>query len=177
MKELGKYRSFILILVDAILINIAYVLAIYFRYEYGIFLQLVKDYEKIAIVFIAIYLISFYFFKLYESIWNYASIDEFLLVIGACITGNVISTILAVLFRMDFSYAVSILSGILVILFIVGFRVSFRIYSRLTNILDVKSNVSNLKRTLIIGAGEAAILVIKEMKNNKNNKKKLLYKQ
>lgn len=170
MKELGKYRSFILILVDAILINIAYVLAIYFRYEYGIFLQLVKDYEKIAIVFIAIYLISFYFFKLYESIWNYASIDEFLLVIGACITGNVISTILAVLFRMDFSYAVSILSGILVILFIVGFRVSFRIYSRLTNILDVKSNVSNLKRTLIIGAGEAAILVIKEMKNNKNSK-------
>ena len=170
MKELGKYRSFILILVDAILINIAYVLAIYFRYEYGIFLQLVKDYEKIAIVFIAIYLISFYFFKLYESIWNYASIDEFLLVIGACITGNVISTILAVLFRMDFSYAVSILSGILVILFIVGFRVSFRIYSRLTNILDVKSNVSDLKRTLIIGAGEAAILVIKEMKNNKNSK-------
>lgn len=170
MKELGKYRSFILILVDAILINIAYVLAIYFRYEYGIFLQLVKDYEKIAIVFIAIYLISFYFFKLYESIWNYASIDEFLLVIGACITGNVISTILAVLFRMDFSYAVSILSGILVILFIVGFRVSFRIYSRFTNILDVKTNVSNLKRTLIIGAGEAAILVIKEMKNNKNSK-------
>lgn len=170
MKELGKYRSFILILVDAILINIAYVLAIYFRYEYGIFLQLVKDYEKIAIVFIAIYLISFYFFKLYESIWNYASIDEFLLVIGACITGNVISTILTVVFKIDFSYAVAILSGILVILFIVGFRVSFRIYSRFTNILDVKSNVSNLKRTLIIGAGEAAILVIKEMKNNKNSK-------
>ena len=170
MKELGKYRSFILILVDAILINIAYVLAIYFRYEYGIFLQLVKDYEKIAIVFIAIYLISFYFFKLYESIWNYASIDEFLLVIGACITGNVISTILTVVFKIDFSYAVAILSGILVILFIVGFRVSFRIYSRFTNILDVKTNVSNLKRTLIIGAGEAAILVIKEMKNNKNSK-------
>ncbi|MGF0108087.1 polysaccharide biosynthesis protein [Clostridium sp. SGI.024] len=170
MKELGKYRSFILILVDAILINIAYVLAIYFRYEYGIFLQLVKDYEKIAIVFIAIYLISFYFFKLYESIWNYASIDEFLLVIGACITGNVISTILTVAFKIDFSYAVAILSGILVILFIVGFRVSFRIYSRFTNILDVKTNVSNLKRTLIIGAGEAAILVIKEMKNNKNSK-------
>ena len=170
MKELGKYRKFILILIDTILVNLSYVLAIYFRYEYSTFLELIKDYEKIAVIFTAIYLISFYLIKLYESIWNYASIDEFILVIGACITGGIASTIVSILLKLEFSYAVSILSGILVVLFIVGFRISFRIYSRFTNILDIKSNIADLKKTLIIGAGEAATLVIKEMKNNKDSK-------
>lgn len=169
MKELGKYRKYILVLIDGILVNLSYILAIYFRYEYYVFLDVVNNYEKIAIIFTIIYLTSFYFFKLYESIWNYASIDEFMLVIGGCITGNILASISSSLLKTDFSYSVSILSGIFVILSVVGFRVSFRIYSRFTNILDIKSNGCNLKRTLIIGAGEAAILVIKEMKNNKNS--------
>lgn len=169
MKDLGKYRKGILILIDIILVNLAYVLAIYFRYEYGTFIELVNQYEKVAIIFTLIYFISFYFFKLYESIWNYASIDEFVLVIGACITGNIISSIISTIVKVDFSYAVNILSGIFIILLIVGFRVSFRIYGRFTNILDNKTNSCDLKRTLIIGAGEAATLVIREMKNNKNS--------
>ncbi|WP_288222195.1 nucleoside-diphosphate sugar epimerase/dehydratase [uncultured Clostridium sp.] len=166
---MGKYRKVILILIDIILINLSYVLSIYFRYEYGTFIQLVKQYEKVAIIFTIIYCISFYLFKLYESIWNYASIDEFVLAIGACITGNIVSSLVSAFLKLDFSYAVNILSGIFVILSIVGFRVSFRIYSRFTNILDNKSNSCDLKKTLIIGAGEAATLVIKEMKNNKNS--------
>ncbi|MDY2630725.1 MAG: nucleoside-diphosphate sugar epimerase/dehydratase [Clostridium sp.] len=170
MKELGKYRKYILVLIDAILINLSYILAIYFRYDYGVFVELVNDYEKLSIIFIIIYLISFYLFKLYESIWNYASLDEFVLVIGACITGNILSSIISVLLKVDFSYAVNILSGIFVILSIVGFRVSFRIYGRFTNIVDSNSNSRKLKNTLIIGAGEATTLVIKEMKNNKNSK-------
>lgn len=169
MKELGKYKKLILIFIDAILINLSYILALYFRYDYGDFLRLAKDYEKVAIIFTIIYLITFFVFKLYESIWHYASIDEFLLVIAACILGNIICGIISVILKLEFSYAINILSGIFNILFIVGFRMSFRIFNRFTNILDYKSNIENLKRTLIIGAGEAATLVIKEMKNNKNS--------
>lgn len=169
MKDLGKYRKLILIFVDAILVNLSYILAIYFRYEYSTFLELMKDYERVAFITTVIYLICFFIFKIYESIWTYASIDEFLLVIGGCITANIVSIIPSLILKTQFSYAVNILSGIFVILAIVGFRISFRIYSRFTNILDYKANVSNLKRTLIIGAGEAATLVIKEMKNNKNS--------
>lgn len=169
MKDLGKYRKLILIFVDAILVNLSYILAIYFRYEYSTFLELMKDYERVAFITTVIYLICFFIFKIYESIWTYASIDEFLLVIGGCITANIVSIIPSLILKTQFSYAVNILSGIFVILLIVGFRVSFRIYSRFTNILDNKSNSCNLKRTLIIGAGEAATLVIKEMKNNKSS--------
>lgn len=169
MKDLGKYRKLILVFIDTILVNLSYTLAIYFRYEYSTFLDLIKDYERVAMIFTVIYLLCFLMFKLYESIWTYASIDEFMLVIGGCITGNILSSISSIILKTQFSYAVNILSGIFVILSIVGIRVSFRIYSRFTNILDYKSNTSTLKRTLIIGAGEAATLVIKEMKNNKNS--------
>lgn len=169
MKDLGKYRKLILIFVDAILVNLSYILAIYFRYEYSTFLELMKDYERVALITTAIYLICFFIFKIYESIWTYASIDEFLLVIGGCITANIVSIIPSLIFKTEFSYAVNILSGVFVTLAIVGFRISFRVYNRFTNILDYKANASHLKRTLIIGAGEAATLVIKEMKNNKNS--------
>lgn len=169
MKDLGKYRKLILIFVDAILVNLSYILAIYFRYEYSTFLELMKDYERVAFITTVIYLICFFIFKIYESIWTYASIDEFLLVIGGCITANIVSIIPSLIFKTEFSYAVNILSGVFVTLAIVGFRISFRVYNRFTNILDYKANASHLKRTLIIGAGEAATLVIKEMKNNKNS--------
>lgn len=169
LKDLEKHRKLLLIFIDAVLINLAYILAIYFRYDYGNFLRLAKDYEKIAAIFTVIYIASFFLFKLYENMWHYASIDEFLLIIVACIVGNIISSITSIIFKLNFSYAVIILSGIFTILFIGGFRMSFRIFDRFNNILDYKSNSSNLKNTLIVGAGEATTLVIKEMKNNKNS--------
>ena len=169
MKSLGRYRKPILILIDAILINLSYILALYFRYDYGIFLEYASRYGKVAIAVTLIYILSFYLFKLYESIWNYASIDEFMLTIGACLSGNLATIILTSLLAHGFSYGVNIISGAFSILFIVGFRISFRIYNRFTSILDFNSNKCDLKKTLIIGAGEAATLVIKEMKNNPNS--------
>ena len=169
MKELGRYRKLILIFIDAILVNLSYTLALYFRHDYENFFISIKDYEKIAMIFTIVYIITFFIFKLYESIWHYASIDEFLLVIVGCIVANIICGIISIILRVEFSYAINILSGIFSILSIVGFRMSFRIFNRFTNILDYKSNIDNLKRTLIVGAGEAATLVIKEMKNNKKS--------
>lgn len=169
MKDLGKYRKFILILIDGLLVNISYLLAMYFRYDYGNFLSSTIEYKKVAIITTIIYLISFYLFKLYGSIWNYASIDEFMLVIGACITGNLLSILATFILDKNFSYAINIISGTFIILLTVGFRISFRIYSRFTDLLDYKGNKDKLKRTMIIGAGEAAVLVIKEMKNKKDS--------
>ncbi|GAA0083714.1 nucleoside-diphosphate sugar epimerase/dehydratase [Clostridium sp. CTA-7] len=169
MKDLGKLRKPILILIDAALVNLSYILTLYFRYNYSTFIELASNYKEIAIIVTIIYIICFYLFKLYESIWTYASIDEFMLVIGACLTGNLSAAVVGSILSHPFPYGVIIVSCAFNILFIVGFRISFRIYNRFTNILDYNSNKNQLKRTMIIGAGEAASVVIREMKNSKNS--------
>lgn len=170
IKDLGKYRKIILILIDAVLINLSYILALYFRYNYSTFREFSTKYKEIAIIVTLIYITCFYLFKLYQSIWSYASIDEFMLAIGGCLTANLLTIAATRILKYGFAYGVSIISCAFSILFIIGFRISFRIYHRFTNILDHNSNKNQLKRALIIGAGAAASVVIREMKNSNQSK-------
>ena len=169
MKKIIAYKKSILILIDLILINLSYLLAVYLRYDYGNFKEYFYEEKGIFILITFAYLIVFYLFKLYESLWSYASIDEFLMVIGACLVGNLIVFLGSNFMKTEISYSITMIAGAFSIISIVGFRTSFRIYSKFSSFLD--SNDSNVikKRTLIIGAGEAARLVILEMKNNKSS--------
>ena len=170
MKALGKWKKPILILSDAVLINLAYILAFYFRYSYANFKFYSKNYIDMAVVVTAIYIACFYLFKLYESLWSYASIDEFMLAIGGCLTSSIATIVFIRTVGHGFAYGVSIIACAFSILFIVGFRMSFRIYSRFESIIDCNANKNQRKRVMIIGAGAAAAMVIKEMKSSNQSK-------
>ena len=170
MKALGKWKKPILILSDAVLINLAYILAFFFRYNYRDFRFYSHNYKEIALIVTVIYISCFYLFKLYESLWSYASIDEFMLAIGACLTGNIATIAFVRIFGYGFAYGVSIIACAFSIIFIVGFRMSFRIYDRFESIVNCNASKSDRKRVMIIGAGSAAAMVIKEMKSSSQSK-------
>jgi FlaA1/EpsC-like NDP-sugar epimerase len=170
MKNLGIWKKPMLILSDAILINLAYVLALFFRYNYKNFKFYSNDYTEIALIVTVIYIACFYIFKLYESLWSYASIDEFMLAIGGCLTGTIATIIFINLSSHRFTYGVSILACAFSIIFILGFRMSFRVYGRYEGVLNSNMNKSDRKRVMIIGAGKAAAMVIKEMKSSSMSK-------
>ena len=172
MKALGKWKKPMLILSDAVLINLAYILAFYFRYNYNFttFKLYAKGYKEIAVYVTIIYIACFYLFKLYESLWSYASIDEFMLAIGGCLTANIATIAFVRITGHGFGYGASIITCAFSIIFIVGFRMSFRIYDRFESILNCKASKSEKKRVMIIGAGAAAAMVIKEMKSSNQSK-------
>ena len=170
MKALGKWKKPILILSDAVLINLAYILAFYFRYNYKNFKFYSSDYKEIAIIVTVIYIASFFLFKLYESLWSYASIDEFMLAIGGCLVGNIATIAFVRVIGHGFAYGVSIIACAFSVIFIVGFRMSFRIYGRFESIVNCDVPKSDRKRVMIIGAGAAAAMVIKEMKSSNQSK-------
>jgi FlaA1/EpsC-like NDP-sugar epimerase len=170
VKALGKWKKPILMLSDAVLINLAYLLAFYFRYNHSDFWFYSDDYIEIALIVTVIYIACFYIFKLYESIWSYASIDEFMLAIGGCLAGNIGTIVFFSISGHKYAYGVSIIAGVFSIIFIIGFRMSFRVYSRFETILNYNVNITDRKRVMIIGAGEAAALVIKEMKSSSQSK-------
>jgi len=170
VKALGKWKKPILILSDAVLINLAYILAFYFRYNYKNFKFYSSDYKEIAIIVTVIYIASFFLFKLYESLWSYASIDEFMLAIGGCLVGNIATIAFVRVIGHGFAYGVSIIACAFSVIFIVGFRMSFRIYGRFESIVNCDVPKSDRKRVMIIGAGAAAAMVIKEMKSSNQSK-------
>ncbi|MCB2293936.1 polysaccharide biosynthesis protein [Clostridium algoriphilum] len=170
MKALGKWERPILILSDVLLINLAYMLAFYFRYNYRDFAFYFNSYKSIALIVTAIYIVCFYLFKLYGSLWSYASIDEFMLVIGSCLTANMVTIISTRLLGQRFAYGASVIACAFSIIFIVGFRMSYRVFGRFERIIDWNASKSEKKRVMIIGAGEAAAMVIKEMKSSHESK-------
>ena len=83
-------RIALLVISDALILNIASFLALWVRFEFH-FEQLVRETEylnnilRFAPYYTAFGLIVFALFKLYTSLWQFASIDEFLKIILACL--------------------------------------------------------------------------------------------
>jgi FlaA1/EpsC-like NDP-sugar epimerase len=165
MKRLRNWKVIPLITVDMVLVNLCYISAMYFRFSYNIPNTYINSYVESALVITFIYIICFYLFKLYKSLWTYASIDEFILSAGACIAASAFSIIYMMIKGNMLPFDVDVLAGIFSVLFICGFRMSFRICRTIK--LHIKAlNKSGFKKVLIIGAGSAGVTTINEMKSH-----------
>lgn len=153
-------------IVDVALINLAYIISYYFRFETGMTRQLAGTYLNNIIIIALIYIVFFLLFRLYESLWTYASIDEFLLAIAGSILSGFVVLILTSFVFNAIPISINILACVLITIFTVGFRMSFRIYRRTLRIVGQKE-CKDSKRVMIIGAGEAGNVILKEMFNSK----------
>lgn len=165
MEILKTTKKFGLMLIDLFLINIAYILAYCFRFNFNIPSHELMNYKQSAIIISLIYIIILYAFKLYKSLWSYASTDEFLMAIGGCIAANLIALAYTAIGQNRIPYTVSTLAGIFTVLLVIGFRVCFRI-NRKSVFLINKVNKNDFKPVMIIGAGAAGTMIIKEMKHH-----------
>lgn len=162
MERLRSWKKWSLIFIDIVFINISYLAAFYFRFTYDVPVEHIQSYKSNAIEITLIYLLVFYLFKLYDSLWKYASIDEFMLAVTGCIFANIISIIYVNLTGPRLPYSISILAGIFSIITTVGFRMSFRIHRRATIMLS-RADKTAFKRVLVVGAGSAGRMMIREM--------------
>ncbi len=114
--------------------------------------------------------VTFYFGGLYQRMWKHASIGELarIIYLGLFITivQYVIFLQLHQLNFLNFSViprSVPIIDGILTMFFVGGFRFSIRLSERFQQVASKKSKG---KPTLIIGAGEAGVMIAKELQSN-----------
>ena len=107
-------------------------------------------------------LILMFAFKLYRSMWRFASFDELSrtsIVCAISMALHIVGTTV-VFQRMPISYYV--MGGILQYILITGIRFSYRIF-RMLKIRTTAASVSReIKNTMIIGAGEAGRAIISE---------------
>lgn len=124
-------------------------------------------YSDAVIVFSSITLlishhIMAYFFQLYNRMWSLASVRE-LLTIGYAVTTSVCTaSAMQLLIKQDIYFRVMVVTWLLLILLIGGSRFLLRIAHDWTSF---KPN-EDVKRVLIIGAGEAGTMLLRSLKRN-----------
>ena len=186
MERLGKYIEngrmamvyrVLLVIWDAVCINVCSFLALFMRYDLNVarFLRsgITDDYpigyvatlQQVMLFNTVITLILFFLFRLYNSLWRYAGINEVINIALASGISAVIHflTIFGTYRRMPRSYF--ILYVLLLFVATLAVRFSYRIIRLL-----YKSNHHGrgMRTTLIIGAGEACNIVIRELKMSDN---------
>jgi len=114
--------------------------------------------------------IVFYFFGLYRRMWAYASTQELKIIIIAVTTASVIVSLMLVLARAlnilpYFPRSTLPIDWLLTLTLIGGLRFSLRILSESQQTFKGVSPRS--RRVLIVGAGDAGALVVREMQKTK----------
>lgn len=159
-----KVRVIFLVLLDIVLINLAYYLALYLRFEGKIEAQYLKVYINNALIITLLKILVFYYFKLYRSLWRYASVEELMNVVVASVVAN--AGVVSLLFALQTHLPRSVyaITTMLDMMLIGGARFSYRALRRLKG--SELKNGNGFKRVMIIGAGDAGAMVIRELKNH-----------
>lgn len=115
--------------------------------------------------------LTYYLFGLYRRMWIYASIKE-LKVIAIAVTSAsfVVAAIMIALFTLGaffgFPRSVLIIDWLISLVFVGGLRFSMRILAESQLFAKKDTKIRQPKRALIIGAGDAGALVVKELEKN-----------
>ena len=154
---------------DAVAVSLAFFLALWLRFDCR-FSEIPEIYISAYLHFIPFYvvvcLVVFWWCKLYQSIWRFASVNEMLRTIVATAITFVIHTGGIILFvhRMPVTYY--LIGIILQFVATIGIRYSYRL------ILLLRENLSraqNGHRVMLIGAGAAGHMVLRDLTSTEEN--------
>ena len=163
-------QSLLLLAYDLFTANLAFFLALWLRFD-GRFSMIEPMYLYAWLHYVPFYtaicVIVFLAFKLYRSLWRFASYSELYRVIGATIVscgchGIFITTLIQ---RMPLSYYV--LGTFFQLFFQVWIRFSYRFVLLIRNHLQ-NQIYQDAARVLLIGAGDAGQIILRDIASSKS---------
>lgn len=144
---------------DILSANLAMLGALLLRFEGDIPQQYLAAYYNHALMLTALMFIIFVFFGLYKNLWQYASIYEAANIVAAVTIFSIGTYLLYLLVPESLPRSIFVLQWGIMLGFIGGSRLTWRFYA------SWRYNVKGVYRNniLIIGAGQAGSMVIKEL--------------
>jgi len=155
-KLMKLYKKPYLIIIDVILINIALFFSYLLRFDRSFLSYL--DFRFFIVVTI-FGLIALYITNIYNKIWHYASIAELKAIIKTSVIINVLFIAYLYFFLISFSRSVVMINFVLDIFVLGGTRFLLRLLKNYY--IQNKSNKPQ-KNVLVVGAGDAGELLIRE---------------
>lgn len=156
-----RIRRKTLLVLDILFIFISFAGANLLKFGVNDFQRVFSFAEAEIWVLLLIHISFFIIFDLYNRIWQNAGFIDYFYVVVAFVIASFVSLIYAVLSR-NINYTTLVIFELLLFLMVLGARFYFRIENRLKTGRGF-TRTQDKKRVLIIGAGEAASLVVKEI--------------
>ncbi len=160
---LNALRYIILMLIDALLVNLAVYLTLLFRFEGRIPIEYIQNFTQLIPVVTIITLFFFAGLKIYSRIWQYASIGEMLAILRAVSYSMAVIVLLIYLVPLpNLPRSIYIGSWIMINAFIGASRIGWRIWRD----LNMRAGLENFRRIIIAGAGDAGAMLAREIHGN-----------
>lgn len=160
-----KIRMLLLLLADVFIIVSSYYLALWLRFDGVINPKYYESFISYVSVLVLIKVIIFMIFRLYRSLWEYASIEELMNICIAVFAANTAAVTYLVLMQAHLPRSVYVMAGVFDLLMVGGVRFTYRALRRFRNKNFLIRN-SRAKNVIIVGAGDAGALIVKELKNH-----------
>lgn len=165
----SKYlRIALLVIYDILAVCLAEFLSVWTRFEFSFSEEMrlyLKTAGKYLVINIIVTLIIFLLMHLYSSLWQYASVQELLNVLIACLlaSGSQVVGILMLEWKMPRSYYILYFFFLLALIVLSRFfyRGMRMVRNSYTMVRDAQATP-----TMIIGAGDTASSLIKDMHNS-----------
>ncbi len=118
-------------------------------------------------IVVLVTLAVFALFRIYESLWQFASIHEYMLIIVASMISYIVSTSA----RLGFSLHTHLTCYVMSFMVFTSFAIAIRLMYRILRMAKAKRGAAeNSTRILLIGAGDAADILIREFKSDPTKK-------
>lgn len=151
-----QQRISLFLLIDTIIVLTAIFIGWFLVYESFNVINFPIVLSCVAIL-ISHYFFSFHF-HLYKKSWEYASIGELVIILKTVTASIIISAIVQGMIIGEIFYRLLVVTCLLHMILIGGSRFCWRVYRDRYLVKDV-----NKKRTLIIGAGSAGTMVVRQL--------------
>lgn len=156
--------SILLGLLDALALYLSFLTALYLRFDGRIPPVQIDKMMKILPFVILAKITIYYLLSLYRIIWRYASLNEMIRLLGSTFLANTAVSLGLILMEAKFPRSIYPIVFILDFISISGIRFAIRYFRGNGGIH--KTNVN--RRVMILGAGEAGVMVLKEIRKNTN---------
>ena len=160
-------RRIFLVITDIILINGSVFLSLIMRFEINIASvpeEYIQKYIVNVIPFTIVTLIIFWCFRMYHSLWQYASIAELYKIVEACVVAELAHLCVTSFMGWMLPRSCYFTSGVFLIVAMSASRFMYRLLRQLIN--EYRHTSEQLK-IMIIGAGEATSVLMREISNSR----------
>ena len=154
-------RKMLMLILDSLLINFAYFGSLMLRFD-GNIPQLYLDYYvKSFFLVTIIVLLCFYKFDIYDRLWRFASTNEMFSILSATTIASLLMLGFTYMLRFLYPRSIYLLFWLLLTALISGYRFMLRVFfSHSMN--SAQKGKSDAINVMIIGAGDAASVVVEE---------------
>ncbi|MBR4132314.1 MAG: polysaccharide biosynthesis protein [Oscillospiraceae bacterium] len=167
-------RIVLLMIADALLMNIVQVFSLVLRYEFQLDVMASSAHFSNILFFMPVYtviaLLVFHLMGLYSSLWEYAGIDEALRIIAASIIVSALQYVLMLLLNRSIPRSFPILNAAFLSIAIALIRFSYRIVRSMVH----RRHRKRMVRTMLIGAGDAASVALKDLTDSETSRNKIV---